>query len=99
MKNTSMATYTFHFGFEGDDIEEDPAEKPPLSSLPENSRTDEELLQNNMKRIDASFNEPKLHSLEDLVRENFMLFFFSPFSSETLLFLLGFGMFLTSTLG
>ena len=61
-----MATDVFQFGFEGDDIEEDLVEKAPLSSIPENPRADEKLPQN----------DPKIHSLEDLVCENFEPTFF-----------------------
>lgn len=61
-----MATNAFQFGFEGDDIEEDLEEKVPLSSVPANSRADEELPQN----------DPKMHFLGDLVCESFEKFFF-----------------------
>lgn len=56
-----MATYTFQFGFESDDIEDDPTEEAPMSNTLENSRTSEELPQN----------DPKVHSLEDMVCEIF----------------------------
>ena len=64
-----MATEPFQFGFEGDDIDEDPAEKPPRSRTLELTRANEELPQN----------DPKVHSLEDTVCENFIIscsFFF-----------------------
>lgn len=56
-----MAINAFQFGFEGDDIEKDLAEKPPLQSVPEKSRADQEIPQN----------DPETHSLENLVCENF----------------------------
>ena len=70
-----MATKPFQFGFEGDDIDEDPAEKPPTSRTPDITRANEEPPQN----------DPKVHPLEDMVCENFI----TPcsfFSFETLTF-------------
>ena len=64
-----MMTSAFQFRFEGDDIEDDSAEEPPLSTVPEKVGADEELPQN----------EPKAHSLEDLVCKDFILLFFSSY--------------------
>lgn len=76
IETDSMATNVFQFEFEGDDIEEDLAEKAPLSRIPENSRADEKLPQN----------DPKMHSLEDLVRESFELSSFFLFHLKYFIF-------------
>lgn len=74
-----MASSLFQFGFGGDDIEEDPAEKPLETDLPTASRNDAELLQN----------DPKLHALEDLVCQTSMLCFSYFSSSEMFCFFHG----------
>lgn len=85
-----MATNAFQFGFTGDDIEEDPTEKSPMSSIPENSSVAEELPQN----------DPKVHSLEDLVCKIFMLSFLILFRLRHLNFSRSdFGVLPTFTLG
>lgn len=62
-----MAPYTFQFGFEGDDIEEDPTEEAQMTSIPEGSSISDGPPQR----------EPKVHSLEDMVCGNFLLFVIS----------------------